>query len=230
MNVICFGDSNTYGYDPRTWLGDRYAPDSRWADLLAAETGWSVCNMWVNGRQIPHTAPVFPTDTDLLILMLGTNDLLRGKQPEQAIAQLENFVSQINLEREKLLLIAPPPVTLGEWVPHQTLIDHSKQFAQCCRSLARQMDIPFADAGDWNISLAYDGVHFTEQGHKAFAAGRRCSDETNVTLAVYLLAAVLRLRRKQSRQFLSANYAGRSQGDDGHPGSSDPGCTGAGRI
>ncbi len=29
----------------------------------------------------------------------------------------------------------------------------------------------FADAGKWNISLAYDGVHFTEQGHRAFAAG-----------------------------------------------------------
>lgn len=28
-----------------------------------------------------------------------------------------------------------------------------------------------SNAGDWNISLAYNGVHFTEQGHKAFAAG-----------------------------------------------------------
>lgn len=93
MNVICFGDSNTYGYDPRTWLGDRYAPDSRWVDLLAAETGWTVYNMGENGRQIPYAAPVFPRDTDLLILMLGTNDLLQGKQPEQAIAQLERFLS-----------------------------------------------------------------------------------------------------------------------------------------
>ena len=33
------------------------------------------------------------------------------------------------------------------------------------------MGIRFADAGTWNISLAYDGVHFTAQGHKAFAAG-----------------------------------------------------------
>ena len=24
MNVICFGDSNTYGYDPRSYLGGRY--------------------------------------------------------------------------------------------------------------------------------------------------------------------------------------------------------------
>ena len=33
------------------------------------------------------------------------------------------------------------------------------------------LGIRFADAGKWNISLAYDGVHFTEQGHRAFAAG-----------------------------------------------------------
>ena len=31
--------------------------------------------------------------------------------------------------------------------------------------------ICFGDAGDWNIPMAYDGVHFTEQGHRAFAAG-----------------------------------------------------------
>ena len=39
------------------------------------------------------------------------------------------------------------------------------------QALAKQMDLRFADAGKWDIPLAYDGVHFTEQGHKAFAAG-----------------------------------------------------------
>ena len=39
MNVICFGDSNTYGYDPRSYLGGRYDPDSRWVDILA-EKNW----------------------------------------------------------------------------------------------------------------------------------------------------------------------------------------------
>ena len=33
------------------------------------------------------------------------------------------------------------------------------------------LGIRFADAGKWDIPLSYDGVHFTEQGHKAFAAG-----------------------------------------------------------
>ena len=45
MKVICFGDSNTYGYDPCSYLGGRYDADSRWADILVEETGWSVCNM-----------------------------------------------------------------------------------------------------------------------------------------------------------------------------------------
>ena len=39
MNVICFGNSNTYGYDPRSYLGGRYDVDSRWVDILAVETG-----------------------------------------------------------------------------------------------------------------------------------------------------------------------------------------------
>ena len=45
MNVICFGDSNTYGYDPRGYFGGRYDGDNRWVDILAAETGWTVYNM-----------------------------------------------------------------------------------------------------------------------------------------------------------------------------------------
>ena len=171
MMVICFGDSNTYGYDPRGYFGGRYDADSRWVDILAAETGWTVYNMGQNGREIPSAAPAFPADTDLLIVMLGTNDLLQGCRPEQAAERLERFLSGIPLDRSKILLIAPPPVTLGAWVPSAKLIDDSRTFARLCQALAERMGIRFADAGKWNISLAYDGVHFTEQGHKAFAAG-----------------------------------------------------------
>ena len=74
MNVICFGDSDTYGYDPRSYFGGRYHADRRWVDLLATETGWTIRNMGQNGREIPSSAPPFPADTDLLIVMLGTND------------------------------------------------------------------------------------------------------------------------------------------------------------
>lgn len=97
MNVTCFGDSNTYGYDPRSFLGGRYDPDHRWVDILAAETGWTVYNMGQNGREIPTALPSIPSDTDLLILMLGTNDLLQGLSPEMAAAKLERFVQKIPL-------------------------------------------------------------------------------------------------------------------------------------
>lgn len=138
MTVICFGDSNTYGYDPRSYFGGRYDADSRWVDILASETGWTVYNMGENGREIPSTAPAFPADTDLLIVMLGVNDLLQGRSPEQAAERLEHFLSSISLERSKLLLIAPPPVARGAWVPSQQLIDDSRSFAQLCQTLAEQ--------------------------------------------------------------------------------------------
>ena len=171
MNVICFGDSNTYGYDPHGYFGGRYNADSRWVDILAEETGWTVRNLGENGREIPTVAPSFPADTDLLIVMLGTNDLLQGKSPEQAAERLEQFLSGISLNRSKILLIAPPSVKRGAWVPSQQLIDNSHAFAQLCQTLAEQLGIRFTDAGKWDIPLAYDGVHFTEQGHRAFAAG-----------------------------------------------------------
>ena len=180
MNVICFGDSNTYGYDPRGYFGGRYDADSRWVDILAAETGWTVYNMGQNGgwnlaavlshvRDRPSAAPTFPADTDLLIVMLGTNDLLQGRNPEEAAERLERFLVGISLDRSKILLIAPPLLALGAWVPSQQVIDDSHTFARCCKVLAEKMGIRFTDAGRWDIPLAYDGVHFTEQGHRAFA-------------------------------------------------------------
>ena len=171
MNIICFGDSNTYGYDPRSYLGDRYDPDSRWVDILATKTGWTVRNLGENGREIPTSPPDFPADTDLLIVMLGTNDLLQGRSPEQAVDSLERFLSGIPLDRSNILVIAPPPVKRGAWVPGQQLIDDSHAFARLCQTLAEHLGIRYADAGKWDIPLAYDGVHFTEHGHRAFAAG-----------------------------------------------------------
>ena len=40
MQVICFGDSNTYGYDPRSYLGGRYGPRDRWVDRRTRICWW----------------------------------------------------------------------------------------------------------------------------------------------------------------------------------------------
>ena len=171
MKVICFGDSNTFGYDPCPWSGGRYDSDSRWVDILAAKTGWTVSNMGCNGRKIPNKESGVFEDADMLIIMLGTNDLLQGQSANQAAEKLKRFLCALSLERSRILLIAPPPLSLGDWVQNRQLLDNSYAFSKCCHTLAEQMHIRFLDAGKWNIPLARDGVHFTQQGHKAFAAG-----------------------------------------------------------
>ena len=51
--LLCYGDSNTYGYDPRSYLGGRYSESVRWTALL--NTGdWKVINKGENGRSIPR--------------------------------------------------------------------------------------------------------------------------------------------------------------------------------
>lgn len=171
MQVVCFGDSNTYGYDPRSWLGGRYAKDSRWVDLLAAKTGWDVLNLGENGRCIPRGPAAIPAGTDLFIVMLGTNDLLQGSTPAETTARMNKFLERLPLKPEQILLVAPPPMTLGAWVPDESLVEASRTLARAYKALAEQLGTRFADGGTWGVTPAYDGVHFTEEGHRAFAEG-----------------------------------------------------------
>ena len=169
MKVVCYGDSNTYGYDPRGYFGGQY--DAPWPELLAEKLGFSVLNWGENGREIPGRTVDFPADTDLLIIMLGTNDLLQFWTPEAACEKMGRFLESLTLNRDKILLLAPPPMTFGDWVQDQELIDDSITLAKHFKTLAARLGIRFADAGDWNIPLAYDGVHLTEEGHRAFTQG-----------------------------------------------------------
>ena len=41
--IFCFGDSNTYGYDPREPLGGRYPADARWPELLRRVAALPAC-------------------------------------------------------------------------------------------------------------------------------------------------------------------------------------------
>ena len=171
MRLLCFGDSNTYGYDPHSYFGDRYPADVRWADLLAQETGWEVQNAGMNGRMIPTAPTVRLPDADVLVVMLGSNDLLQGADVSTVAKRMEAFLSQIPCEPEKILLVAPPPMKLGEWVQEESLVHSSKKLAYWYQISAKKLGCHFADAGQWEIDLTFDGVHFSEEGHKAFADG-----------------------------------------------------------
>ena len=53
MKIICFGDSNTYGYDPRSFFGDRYPAESRWVDILARKLDCEIMNMGETAGRSP---------------------------------------------------------------------------------------------------------------------------------------------------------------------------------
>ncbi len=180
MKILCFGDSNTYGYDPRSFFGSQYPAQYRWVDILAGKLGCKVVNAGENGREIPRReGELLQFDLmltnqkplDLLIVMLGGNDLLQGNSVDAVIKRMEDFLERIELEKTKILLIGPAPMQRGEWVPTQELIDASKELNAKYKELTQNLGVGFADAGDWDIPMTFDGVHFTEEGHRAFAEG-----------------------------------------------------------
>ena len=167
MKIYCFGDSNTYGYDPRSFWGDRY--DHIWTEILAEKTGWIVINEGENGRMIPNQNISVPEDIDWLIIMLGTNDLLNCCTPETARRKMERFLAEITFEKKRILLIAPPRMASGEWVQDLCLIKDSVFLATLYQDLAKKLGVHFANADQWNIDMAFDGVHFKQKGHWDFA-------------------------------------------------------------
>ena len=160
MKVICYGDSNTWGYDPRGYFGGQY--DGPWPELLGELTGWEVVNNGSCGREIPRRAVEFPGDAVLLIVMLGTNDLLQGATAREAGERMAQFLN--GLDREKVLLLTPPPMTPGEWT-NPALIEESRKLTEAYRAIG----VRTLDAGEWAIPMAYDGVHFAEEGHQIIA-------------------------------------------------------------
>ncbi len=134
--IVCFGDSNTYGYDPST--GGRYDEATRWPKLLAAKlgSGFEVFEEGQNGRTIANTDPweggtkcgmdyVLPMletkRPDLLVIMLGSNDLKKKfSLPAADIAgSLQMMLMKIKAYCEhflacpemKILIIAPPALS-----------------------------------------------------------------------------------------------------------------------
>ena len=134
MKVVCFGDSNTWGYDPKGYLGGRY--DHPWPEILAEKLHCTVINWGENGREIPGNAVDFPADTDLLIIMLGTNDAQDGMHDTEDIQDpYNNLISyeplfetfyQYIIDGVKsanpnalIYLVTPVPVRNCIWRKHQ---------------------------------------------------------------------------------------------------------------
>lgn len=162
--VICYGDSNTYGYNPET--GGRYR--ACWVDMLSRRTGWDIKNMGVCGREIPVSEPaLLQTPSDSILIMLGSNDLLDGYNAKEAEMKMERFLS--SLSPEKIILIAPVKFQHGSWVPSERLVTESGKLQSVYADLARRMKVRFVNTAGWEVPLSFDGVHYTKEGHRIFS-------------------------------------------------------------
>ena len=154
--ILCIGDSNTYGYDPRSFLGDRYPEEVRWIGRLRG-AGWEMINCGQNGREISVRETQFAFFVQMLreeqplglvTIMLGTNDLLQHPwlTAENVAARMEAFLSYLisALPGVRFLLIAPPPMQPGEWVAEDRLLVESARLGKCYKELASRLGIAFA--------------------------------------------------------------------------------------
>ena len=79
-----------------------------------------------------------------------------------------------------ILLVGPVSFQEGYWVPERSYIEESEKLPGLYEPLAEELNddesihaapVHFIDANEWGVTLTDDGVHFTREGHKAFAEG-----------------------------------------------------------
>ena len=178
MKILCFGDSNTYGYDPRSYFGGQYPAQYRWVDLLAQKLGCKAVNAGENGREIPRREGELQRfdlmlsnqkPLDLLIIMLSGNDLLQGNSVEAVAQRMEAFLTRIPLEKSQIVLIGPPRMKPGAWITDDRLLEDCVHLNVAYRTVTEKLGVRFVDATDWDIDVTFDGVHYSGKGHQTFA-------------------------------------------------------------
>lgn len=190
--VLCYGDSNTWGYIGGT--GERFAPDVRWPGVLQAALGVDFCvaeeglsgrtTVWddpVEGDKNGETylRPCLATHkpVDLVILMLGTNDLkcrfsLSAYDIAASAEKLVRIIQQSEAGPEhgapQVLLVCPASVKgltgfaemFGEDVEAR-----SRRMPAHYAAVAQRCGCGFFDASSVISVCSADGIHLEAQAH-----------------------------------------------------------------
>lgn len=193
--ILCFGDSNTFGYIPGN--GQRYPWGVRWTSILNEKLGlenYRVIEEGLCGRTTIFEDPlrdgrrgvdILPTvlethaPVDLVVLMLGTNDCksVYGATAEIIGKGISNLIAQIRgyAKTSKILFISP--IHLGEQVWKKEYdpefspasIEVSKGLAGVYQRIARKEQADFLDASVYASPSSIDQEHLTEEGHRLLA-------------------------------------------------------------
>jgi lysophospholipase L1-like esterase len=193
--ILCFGDSNTYGLIPAT--GDRYGWGVRWTSILDERVradGYRVIEEGLCGRTTVFDDPLrdgrrgtdlLPTllethkPIDILILMLGTNDCktFYDASAEVIGRGVERLLDQAAYANPSVKVLLVSPIHLGDEVWKEQFdpefskdrIAVSKKLAKVYRQIAIKRNIAFLAASDFASPSDIDREHLDEKGHVALA-------------------------------------------------------------
>lgn len=212
-NIMIFGDSNTWGWNPSNDLVTvikRWPDEVRWAGVLQAELGndYKVIQEGLNGRTTvwddpieeyrcgkQHIIPLLDTHAplDLVIIMIGTNDLkARYTVTAQDIANgaaliLDRTLSQVSafsLKGPQVLFITPPPLGAIENGVFKFMFEGNRkksvQMAEFYEDVSETRGIPYFDAGTVAKPSDIDGLHMDAESH--FALGKAVAIEVKKIL------------------------------------------------
>lgn len=131
--ILCFGDSNTYGLIPGT-ANQRYGWGTRWTSILDDKVrtkGYRIIEEGLCGRTTVFDDP-FRTErrgtemlpaileshrpVDTIVLMLGTNDCksVYSATPEVIGQGIEQLLDQINTVNPDAKILLVSPIYIGE--------------------------------------------------------------------------------------------------------------------
>jgi len=196
-SILCFGDSNTHGQIPGGTPLDRYGPKQRWPGVLWRELGqnWHVVEEGLSGRTTVRDDPIegahkngrtylrpciqSHTILDLVIIMLGTNDLkVRFSQtaPEVAmgigclIYDIKELTPGPGGTVPEIMIVAPPPMLddIKEWGSiFAGAPEKSRELALQFEIMADSLEVHFFDAGMVCACDPLDGFHINKDAHEA---------------------------------------------------------------
>lgn len=193
--IVCFGDSNTHGFD--TANGGRFPFEKRWTGVLQAALGEScrVAEEGLSGRTAVFDDPLTEgmnglraitpclmthEPVDCLVVMLGTNDTKQryGATAQNIAKGFARFLVKAlqtpawGGKPPKILAVCPAPIKPvyreGAFFGEmgEGCDEKAHALAPLYRSAAQAAGCAFLDAGSILSMRELDGMHMDEEGHR----------------------------------------------------------------
>ena len=190
MRILCFGDSNTWGYTPMSGLRN----PNRWTKVLESLLpDCEIIEEGLNARTLDSTEDIEPHknglnyllpcleshyEFDYLVLMLGTNDLKThfNNTPKDMLEMLKKYIKVVknfwvNTDGSKVRLIicGIPPVNDKAFVfeNYEGTTKKRNEFNMLEYKYCMERNISFIDNSDLEVGL--DGIHLTDESHLKLA-------------------------------------------------------------